>query len=267
MPQSTRPHVPQRPLWLCRACARPWPCPTARHRLPVEYAADPVALHVYLASMLQDAIDDLCRLNPQPGPDPAGIYHRFLGWAAPRLRVARAQNGPTVADRLRWANRLLEIAPDDHVLEIGCGRGEAVSLICDRLVGGRIVAIDSSPAMVQLARERNATQIALGRAEIRAGSLADLDPAGERFDTVFAINVNLFWTRSPAREMAVVTRLLKPDAALHLIYEPPGADRAAELARRLPAVLAEHGLVATTVTATTTRSRSLLCVTGRPAAG
>ncbi|MGI5145155.1 hypothetical protein ACQEVC_01945 [Plantactinospora sp. CA-294935] len=88
-----RPHVPQRPIWLCRSCATEWPCLTARSRLAIEYARNPTALLVYLATMLHSAIDDLYRLNPHPGPDPARMYARFLAWARPRLRITRARLG------------------------------------------------------------------------------------------------------------------------------------------------------------------------------
>jgi cyclopropane fatty-acyl-phospholipid synthase-like methyltransferase len=39
----------------------------------------------------------------------------------------------TVPPRLLWAVEQLAIEPDDQVLEIGCGGGVAVWLICDRL--------------------------------------------------------------------------------------------------------------------------------------
>ncbi|MFC6019466.1 class I SAM-dependent methyltransferase [Plantactinospora solaniradicis] len=263
---AARPHEPQRPIWLCRACARPWPCPIARARLTIEYAADPVALHVYLGTVLQDAIDDLYRLNPQPGPDPAAMYARFLAWARPRLRMIGAYSpvvvGSAIPERLRWAVQTMDVAPGDHLLEIGCGTGVAISLVCDRLVDGTITAIDRSASAIRQAEQRNLRYVSTGRAVIRLGTLEDSDLDGERFDKIFAVNVNLFWVRSPARELAIVKRLLKPTGRLYLCYEPPGADRAAELAQRLPVVLAEHGFDSNTVTSTTTRSGSLLCVTG-----
>ncbi|MEO3745208.1 hypothetical protein [Plantactinospora sp. B5E13] len=82
-------HLPQRPLWLCRVCVVDWPCLAARSLLTVEYVDDPVALHVYLATMLQAAVDDLYRLNPDPGPDTGQLYQRFLAWARPRLDIER----------------------------------------------------------------------------------------------------------------------------------------------------------------------------------
>ncbi|MFC8297750.1 hypothetical protein [Micromonospora orduensis] len=79
-----RPHLPLRPLWLCRVCAAPWPCPVARLTLRQEYAHDRIALSIYLCAVLHDAAADLYRLDPHDGPDPAALFARFLGWAAPR---------------------------------------------------------------------------------------------------------------------------------------------------------------------------------------
>ena len=56
------------------------------------YIKDPVGLSVYLATMLQQAVEDLYRLNPDPGPDPQRMYARFLGWTAPRMRITPKQS-------------------------------------------------------------------------------------------------------------------------------------------------------------------------------
>jgi hypothetical protein len=87
--RTATPHLPRRPIWLCRACVQEWPCPTARTDLVTEYVDDTVALYVYLAGMLFDAITDLHRLNPEPGPDPTRMYDRFLGWPASHLAIVR----------------------------------------------------------------------------------------------------------------------------------------------------------------------------------
>jgi hypothetical protein len=47
-----------------------------------------------------------------------------------------------VPEQVRWAVEVLDPGPEVRLLEIGCGPGVALSLICERLVGGRIVAID-----------------------------------------------------------------------------------------------------------------------------
>ncbi|MET8349243.1 hypothetical protein [Micromonospora sp. NPDC005206] len=75
-------HLPRRPLWLCRVCAAPWPCASARMLMRVEYRADRVALSIYMAGQLFDATADLYRLNPNPAPDPQELFNRFLAWTA-----------------------------------------------------------------------------------------------------------------------------------------------------------------------------------------
>ncbi len=65
-----------------------------------------------------------------------------------------------IPERLVWAVNTLQVAPDDQLLEIGCGVGLAVSLVCECLNTGVITAIDQSEAMIRLARQRNQAQVA-----------------------------------------------------------------------------------------------------------
>jgi ubiquinone/menaquinone biosynthesis C-methylase UbiE len=94
--------------------------------------------------------------------------------------------------RLLWAVERLSIEPDDHLLEIGCGSGVAVSLICDRLGDGTITAIDRSPVMVERTAKRNEQYVASGKATIQLGELEDLELPDESFTKIFAVNVNCF---------------------------------------------------------------------------
>jgi hypothetical protein len=42
------------------------------------------------------------------------------------------------SDRIAWVVDVLDVAPGDRILEVRCGHGVAVSMICERLDGGRI---------------------------------------------------------------------------------------------------------------------------------
>jgi hypothetical protein len=74
-----RSHAPLRPLWICRSCASPWPCATARLKLKAEYCEHRADLPVYMATVMHEAIADLSRLNPGT-LDPAEVFVRFIAW-------------------------------------------------------------------------------------------------------------------------------------------------------------------------------------------
>jgi trans-aconitate 2-methyltransferase len=63
-----------------------------------------------------------------------------------------------VADPMtRWGAAVLDRLPlegDERVLDAGCGSGRVTELLAARLPGGRVVALDSSPSMVEAAKER-----------------------------------------------------------------------------------------------------------------
>jgi ubiquinone/menaquinone biosynthesis C-methylase UbiE len=97
-----------------------------------------------------------------------------------------------VSERLRSIVEALDPGPDDRVLEIGCGHGVAATLVCERLAGGRLTAVDRSAKMIAAATRRNATFVAAGRAEFLVAELEALDLGNRRFDTIFAVRVGLF---------------------------------------------------------------------------
>jgi len=113
----------------------------------------------------------------------------------------------------------LDLQPEDRLLEIGCGHGVAVSLVCETLEGGSITAIDRSPTMIETARRRNAEHVAAGRAFFHTVSLyeADFDDVPP-FHTLFAIHVGVFLRADPTRDLEAIERSLADDGRLHLIY-------------------------------------------------
>jgi SAM-dependent methyltransferase len=127
-----------------------------------------------------------------------------------------------VPARIAWSVNQLGIGTDQRILEIGAGKGAAAELVCTRLGGGSYLGIDRSAAAVSAARERNRRYIEHRMAQIQRLELEDIDPgAVGRFDTIFAVNVNLFWTRPAQRELALVRELLTTQAQLWLFYEAP----------------------------------------------
>jgi cyclopropane fatty-acyl-phospholipid synthase-like methyltransferase len=145
--------------------------------------------------------------------------------------------------RLVWVRHALAVEPGERLLEIGCGRGAAVSLICEKLTDGRITAIDRSASAIAAAKRANAEHVRSGTAVFQCTELAAAELDDDRFDKIFAVNVNLFWVRRPPRELALIDRLLVPGGALHLFYGygRPGPGRSDEIVDKLTANFSKGG--------------------------
>jgi SAM-dependent methyltransferase len=146
---------------------------------------------------------------------------------------------PRVPARLRWAVDVLGAQPGERILEIGCGRGVAIELLCEGTDAGLVVGIDRSPAAIAAAEARNREHLASGRVRLLRSALAEAE-FEERFDRVFAVNVNVFWL-GPAKELAAVRRVLAPGGRLFLFYEPPSSAQLERAAEACGAFLREHG--------------------------
>lgn len=168
---------------------------------------------------------------------------------------------PIAAERLRWAAATLDPAPSDRLLEIGCGAGVAISLICERLAGGTIVGIDRSSPMIAQAARRNRAHVDAGRAAFHAVALADSELGDVRFDKVFAVNVRLF-RADAAREADVLRRALVPHGALYLFQQHPSAGRTRAVTAELTAALERAGFSVRNVMTRGTGASTMTCIVG-----
>ena len=145
--------------------------------------------------------------------------------------------------RLAWAVDMLAISPGDRLLEVGCGHGVAVSLACEKLEDGRIVAIDRSQKMIEAATKRNREHVESGKAVFESATFADARLEAQSFDKIFAVHVAVFWRR-PAETLARVRELLAPGGRLYLFNQAPGwsaIGSADAFGRELAGVLSDHG--------------------------
>jgi ubiquinone/menaquinone biosynthesis C-methylase UbiE len=137
----------------------------------------------------------------------------LAGWAIGE-RMARQHAVETL-----WTIGLLDIAPTDRVLDIGCGVGRAIDLIAARVPQGHVSGVDLSQAMVRASCRRNATAIQAGRVDVRQGDVASLPHADQHFDKIVSIHTLYFWTE-PERTVAEIWRVLKPGGQLALTLSP-----------------------------------------------
>ena len=168
-----------------------------------------------------------------------------------------------VAERFRWAVETLDPAPSDRLLEVGCGQGVAVSLICRMLSAGTIVAIDRSKSMIDRAARRNREHVREGNATFKAVALEDADFGNERFDKVFAINVRLFRAEA-AREAEVLLHLLTPKGALYLFQQHPSTSRTRAVTDELKTALERNGFIVRKVMSAGAGASPMTCIVAGP---
>ncbi|MBN6037235.1 class I SAM-dependent methyltransferase [Amycolatopsis sp. 195334CR] len=179
---------------------------------------------------------------------------RLLLWWGPRGRLAQFHRptGPTGhlvgwimgrrssnVVRNRWAVRLLDIQPTEHVLELGCGPGVAVAAMAAR--ASRVVGVDHSPVMIRQARRRNRAAVRTGRVRLITASIENLPTGDGPFDAALAVNTVGMWP-DPTARLREIARLLKPGGRIALVSQPrhPGAT-AAEAAEELAGLLTRAG--------------------------
>jgi ubiquinone/menaquinone biosynthesis C-methylase UbiE len=118
----------------------------------------------------------------------------------------------------------LDVGADERVLDIGCGTGNLTRALVDRLSGeGRVVAVDISPRMIEVAQRK----VQDSRVSWLAADARQLPLGDGAFDRVFCCAV---WPHfedkaAVARELS---RVLVPGGLLH-VWHPIPRERVNEI--------------------------------------
>lgn len=134
---------------------------------------------------------------------PTGMVGRMLGERMVRQHVPETD----------WTISLLNLKPEDHVLELGFGAGKAIELVTAQVPNGHVSGIDHSQEMVRSASRRNTQAIKTGRVTLCQGDIISLPFADNEFDNVFSIQTLYFWS-DMTRILAEIFRVLKPGGLL-----------------------------------------------------
>jgi cyclopropane fatty-acyl-phospholipid synthase-like methyltransferase len=167
------------------------------------------------------------------------------------------------SERFVWAVDTLDVRPADHVLEVGCGHGVAVSLVCERLTTGTITAIDRSSKMIEMAARRNREHVEAGRAVLEAVGVEEVNLGDRRFDKVFAFNVAPFWLQ-PKAALGTVREHLARNGAVYLFWDArhSAPERASDLGDELADRLRENGFSVDRVLVEDLRPVPAVCAIG-----
>lgn len=130
-------------------------------------------------------------LNPKSGRNPAEVYEELF------VPALFAQWGDRVADAA-------QLAPRQHVLDVGCGTGVLTRAAAARVGGGgRVAGLDASPDMLAVASRNGGGAIEwhLGRAEAMPFADRSFDAVVSQFALMLFAD-----PRAALREMARVAR-------------------------------------------------------------
>lgn len=167
---------------------------------------------------------------------PTGIPGRMAGWVMGHRASNRQRN--------IWAVSLLDVRPDDRVLELGFGPGVAIAELSRLASAGKVCGVDHSEVMLRAAAKRNAVAAARGQVELRLGSVETLPDFDGLFDKILAVNAMMFWADPVARLMGLRS-LLKPDGQIAIALQPRGSaatrDAATEGGQRVASALRDAG--------------------------
>jgi arsenite methyltransferase len=98
----------------------------------------------------------------------------------------------------------MRLAPDDNVLDVGCGSGWLAALVAEQLPEGRVVGIDVSDEMVRRARRHNDE---LANAMFVIGEAGEIPWDAQFFNKALSVESAFYWP-DPARGMREMFRVV-----------------------------------------------------------
>lgn len=119
-----------------------------------------------------------------------------------------------------WAIALLEIQPNERVLEVGFGPGVGIQRAAMLAHQGRVAGVELSWVMLAQARRRCAPYIAAGQVELLLGDSASLPYPEGSFHKALAVNVLYFW-EEPLAHLGELRRVLAEGGRLALYVAHP----------------------------------------------
>ncbi len=135
---------------------------------------------------------------------PSGLYGRF--------RMSKIFDKGNL-EMNTYAKQILDINPEDNILEIGCGTGMLIKEISRELETGVIDGIDFSKTMVSIAIKNNRSNIKNGKVHIHNADFDKFPFQENIYDKIISINTIYFW-ENPDFTISKILKLLKPNGKL-----------------------------------------------------
>ncbi len=130
---------------------------------------------------------------------PKGIFGKLLfAWMTPKT-IAHAQ----------WTADLLEIQPEDQIMEIGFGNGANIQLLLQKAIRGSVTGVEISKTAIEMASKKNAKAISEGRVKLHLAQGNSLPSENNVFDKACSV-ATAYVIEDPGAVFKEMFRVLKP---------------------------------------------------------
>jgi cyclopropane fatty-acyl-phospholipid synthase-like methyltransferase len=171
---------------------------------------------------------------------------------------------PSDRARARWAVSLLELQPQDRVLDVGCGPGYSTGIIARQVTQGLVVGVDRSELMAAMAQRRLRGYLQTRRVMLVCAEAQDLPRFDVTFDKVASIDAFRV-DEDPSATLARVRARMTPGGRIAMVSSPRERDANAQvLGGRLAELLRAAGFERTEPHFNRSLGRApAVCVTAR----
>ncbi len=109
----------------------------------------------------------------------------------------------------RWTADLMDVQPDDDVLEVGFGNGANIELLAERAFKGHVAGAEVSKTAVEMASTKNARAIADGRVTLHQAAGGELPFDAAAFDKACTV-ATMYVIADPSAIFKEMHRALRP---------------------------------------------------------
>lgn len=108
----------------------------------------------------------------------------------------------------RWTAELMDVQPDDDILEVGFGNGANIELLAERASNGHVAGAEISRTAIGMASRRNARAISQGRVTLHQAAGGALPFGDEAFDKACTV-ATMYVIAEPSAVFGEMHRVLK----------------------------------------------------------
>ncbi|MCX2745340.1 class I SAM-dependent methyltransferase [Mangrovivirga sp. M17] len=109
----------------------------------------------------------------------------------------------------RWTASLMNIQPDDDIIEIGFGNGANIKFLSQQASGGSVTGIEVSDTAIEMASDKNSKAISEDRVKLHKAPGSQLPFKDGEFDKAITV-ATVYVIEDPGAVFKEMYRVLKP---------------------------------------------------------